>query len=81
MSQTIELTPAQAKVLEFIRQNAGYYSPTVREIAAGCGWTSPNAAMQHIKDLEAKGILRRRPRCPRGIEILAAATAEVPHDG
>lgn len=66
----VEITEAQAKVLDFIRQHISYYGPTVREIAAGCGHKSPNAAMQHIKILERKGLLRRRERCARGIELV-----------
>lgn len=54
------LTKRQAEVLEFIRdfQREFGMPPTRREIAAGFGWASDNAADEHVKALIRKGALR-----------------------
>lgn len=67
-----ELTPAQAKVLKWIaRYQAKHgFSPSVRDIVAGMGWASPNAAQCHLKYLEQKGAIRRTPGISRSIVIL-----------
>lgn len=54
-----ELTDRQAEVLGFILDNLSVRGPTFREVAAFIGSPSPNAAMCHVKALEAKGVLRR----------------------
>lgn len=68
---TTELTPRQREVLEFIRANSAFYSPSVREIAAGLAIKSPNGVMNHIIALEKKGVIRRKPGQHRNIEVLA----------
>ena len=68
---SIELTPRQAEVLEFIKANSAYFSPSVRQIGAGLGIKSPNGVMNHIIALEKKGCIRRRPGEHRNIEVLA----------
>ena len=65
-----KLTARQAEVLQFIAQNAHVCSPTVREIAAGIGIKSPNGVVCHLKALERKGFLRRKPGKSRNIEII-----------
>ena len=35
------------------------YSPSLREVAAGCGWASGNAAWRWMKRLEATGYVTR----------------------
>lgn len=65
-----KLTARQAEVLDFITRNACMYGPTVREIAAGIGVSSPNGVVCHLKVLERKGLIRRRPKVSRGIEVL-----------
>ena len=65
-----KLTARQAEVLEFITRNAYLYGPTVREIAAGIGVSSPNGVVCHLKALEKKGLIRRRAKISRGIEVL-----------
>jgi repressor LexA len=63
------LTEQQARVLQFITDNAAMYSPTVREIAAAFGFKSPNGVTCHLVALERKGYLKRH-RTVRGIEVL-----------
>ncbi len=63
------LTEQQARVLQFITDNAAMYSPTVREIAAAFGFKSPNGVTCHLVALERKGYLKRR-HTARGIEVL-----------
>lgn len=65
-----KLTARQAEVFDFITRNAHLYGPTVREIAAGIGVRSPNGVVCHLKALERKGLIRRRPKVSRGIEVL-----------
>jgi repressor LexA len=65
------LTARQAEVLEFIRANSGMYGPAVREIAAKFGIRSPNGVVAHLRALEKKGFIKRRPKVTRGIEVVA----------
>jgi repressor LexA len=65
------LTARQAEVLEFIRANSGMYGPAVREIAAEFGIRSPNGVVAHLRALEKKGFIKRRPGITRGIEVVA----------
>jgi repressor LexA len=65
------VTARQAEVLEFIRANAGMYGPAVREIAAEFGIRSPNGVVAHLRALEKKGFIKRRPKVTRGIEVVA----------
>ena len=55
-----ELTQRQRQVLQFIlaRQRRTGSVPTIREIAAHFGFSSPNAAAQHLKLIEKKGFIR-----------------------
>ena len=65
------LTPRQAEVLEFIRANMAYYSPTVRQIAQQFNIRSPNGVTGHLNALEKKGVIRRHPGKARNIEVIA----------
>jgi len=64
------LTARQAEVLEFIRANMAYYSPTVRQIAKEMGFRNHNAVFHHLNALEKKGAIRRIPNKSRNIEVL-----------
>lgn len=66
-----QLTQRQSEALDFIRQNAAIYGPTIREIAAAMGIRSPNGVVCHLAALERKGLIRRRPNAVRGIEVLS----------
>lgn len=54
------LTATQEKVLRFIEicQSEGF-TPTLAEISRACGWSSGNAAFEHLQRLEAKGYIER----------------------
>jgi repressor LexA len=64
------LTPRQREVLDFIRDRTKSYGPTIREIMAEFGFTSPNGVVCHLRALERKGRIRRTPGISRGIEVL-----------
>jgi repressor LexA len=78
MSALDQLTKKQRAVYDFIRdkiQNRGY-GPTVREIGANFGISSPNGVMCHLKAIEKKGLIHRTPKESRAIELSRAALAE-----
>ena len=58
-----ELTVRQQEVLEFIRQQQRKtgFSPSSREIQAHFGFQSQTAAMNHLRALEKKGVIKRTP--------------------
>jgi repressor LexA len=58
-----ELTVRQQEVLEFIRQQQRKtgFSPSSREIQAYFGFQSQTAAMNHLRALEKKGVIKRTP--------------------
>ena len=66
------LTARQAEVLEFIRANSGMYGPTIRQIAAAIGVNNVTGVVGHLRALEKKGFIRRRPNVARGIEVIRA---------
>lgn len=69
------LTPRQRDVLNFLiefRDREGFV-PTVREVMARFGWTSPNSVCEHLWKLEQKGYIRSAPGKCRAIRILRAA--------
>lgn len=68
-STTPTLTPRQREVLDFIRERTRSYGPTIREIMAEFGFTSPNGAVCHLVALERKGLIRRHANQVRGIEV------------
>ena len=67
------LTERQEQVLAFIRRReaGGDSPPTIREIAAHCGFASPRAASLHVESLERKGVLLRDPGKARGLRVVA----------
>ena len=65
-----ELTPRQKQILELI-QDFIYETgmpPTRAEIAAELGFKSPNAAEEHLRALQRKGVLDLIPGASRGIQ-------------
>ena len=66
------LTARQRQILHYIWECVEKQGvpPTVREIAAQFGLRSPASALRHLKALERKGFLRRRPGTARGIELV-----------
>jgi repressor LexA len=68
------------RVLQFIRSFLAEkgYSPSVADIVAGCGLSSPNLAQYHLNVLECEGVLRRTPGVFRSIQLVQRANREVP---
>jgi repressor LexA len=66
-----ELTPRQKQILELI-QDFIYETgmpPTRAEIARELGFKSPNAAEEHLRALQRKGVLDLVPGTSRGIQL------------
>ena len=69
-----ELTRRQTEILELIRthlEETGF-PPTRAEIAAHFGFSSPNAAEDHLRALERKGAIEILPGASRGLRVLQA---------
>ncbi len=66
-----ELTPRQRQVLEFIQRCVAENSlpPTRAEIAEALGFRSANAAEEHLRALQRKGVLDLMPGASRGIVL------------
>ena len=69
-TEPLPLTDRQREVLEFIRSNMAFFSPTVREIAAAMSIKSPHGVTAHLEALQRKGYIRMANGKPRGIEVL-----------
>jgi len=92
-----QLTARQEEVLNFIRkqQQRTGYPPSSREIQSFFGFQSQTAAMNHLRALEKKGVIRRTPgkarsavdpslRLPRGLKpvpMLGEIPAGMPVEG
>ncbi len=72
------LSPRQQEILEFIREfiRENQYPPSVRDIVKGIKMSSTSVAAYHIKQLEARGFLRRQPDISRGLELVAGGGDE-----
>jgi repressor LexA len=66
---TTNLTARQQEILSFIISETARRGipPTVREIAAHLGVSSPNGVWQHVKALKDKGFLKKEPGVSRGL--------------
>lgn len=73
-----DLTPSQRRVLDFIREYTAREGmpPTVREIGAGLGFSSPNAVVCHLSRLRQKGFLTHHPRRSRGIGVVGTVRTD-----
>lgn len=71
-----DLTPRQRQILHVIREAVRKqgYPPTIRELASAVGVTSTSSISHQLRQLEAKGYLRRVPDRPRALEV------RLPHD-
>ncbi len=69
-----ELTPRQRQILEFIQQAIADNGlpPTRAEIAQALGFRSANAAEEHLRALQRKGMLTLKPGASRGIVLKEA---------
>jgi repressor LexA len=70
-----ELTPRQAEILQLIRDTIAEtgFPPTRAEIARMLDFASPNAAEEHLRALERKGVLEILDGTARGIRLKEAA--------
>ena len=66
-----ELTPRQKQILEMIQEFIAESGmpPTRAEIAAELGFKSANAAEEHLRALQRKGVLELLPGASRGIQL------------
>lgn len=66
-----ELTPRQRQILEMIQEfiSETGMPPTRAEIAAELGFKSANAAEEHLRALQRKGVLDLLPGASRGIQL------------
>jgi repressor LexA len=71
------LTTRQRRVLEVIRNSVDRrgYPPSLREIGAAVGLSSPSSVSYQLLALERKGFLRKDPNRPRAMEVLSPDTA------
>lgn len=69
-----DLTPRQYAVLRFLFRSTVErgIAPTLREIGDALGFTSTNAASDHLKALARKGYISRHPAISRGIAVTRA---------
>lgn len=69
---TKDLTKKQEETLTFIKKYIASHGfpPSVREICAGMGLSSPATAHTHLKELESKGFIRKQNSKFRTIELL-----------
>jgi repressor LexA len=66
-----DLTPRQREILKFIQDSIAESGmpPTRAEIAAEMGFKSPNAAEEHLRALQKKGVIDLIPGASRGIQL------------
>jgi repressor LexA len=66
-----DLTPRQQQILEFIQQAIAESGlpPTRAEIATALGFRSANAAEEHLRALQRKGVIELRAGASRGIVL------------
>ena len=66
-----QLTPRQKEILELIQSFIDEYGmpPTRADIAKALGFKSANAAEEHLRALQKKGVLELVPGASRGIQL------------
>lgn len=71
MAETVRPTKKQKELLTFIEAfiTQHGYSPSYREITAGCGYHSVATASLHINNLIKRGHLTKRDHSARSLEI------------
>ena len=71
------LTKTQQKVLDFINsyRNKNGYPPTRREIGDALGFSSENAAQEHLVNLEKHGAISLTRGISRGIRLIGGVHA------
>ena len=71
LAETVSHTPRQAEILALVRDRivADGLPPTRAEIAQALGFSSANAAEEHLRALERKGVIELMPGASRGIRL------------
>mgnify|MGYP003585055130 CR=1 FL=1 len=74
MTDAIRPTKKQQELLSFIESFIAEhgYSPSYREIMVGCNYTSIATVALHIKNLIARGHLKKRDKSARSLELTGA---------
>lgn len=62
------------KHLDWLQAHYGY-PPTVRELQASLGWSSPSVVAWHLKHLREQGLIKRQGRKPRALRMLGGSGA------
>lgn len=72
MSPSADLTPRQAEILDFIQRFIAETGmpPTRADMARELGFRSANAAEEHLRTLQRKGVIELLPGTSRGIRLL-----------
>lgn len=70
----LPLTKRQRQIVDAISAHtaANGWPPTMRELCSLFGWSSPAAAWYHLRLIERKGWIERRPETCRGIRVVGA---------
>ncbi len=73
-----KLTNRQKQVLDFITSfiNDEGYPPTRSDICKALGFRSPNAAEDHLKALQKKGVIELQAGSSRGIRVIQSDSME-----
>lgn len=66
-----KITKRQQQIYDFIRtyQRDKGYPPSVREMAAAVGLSSPSTVHAHLNALEERGLIKRDATKPRALEV------------
>ena len=74
-----ELTPRQSQILEMIQDFIAETGmpPTRAEISRELGFKSANAAEEHLRALQKKGVLELVPGASRGIQLKDAIREQI----
>ena len=65
------LTARQQRILSFLRESIEKrgYPPSIREIGEHVGLASSSSVAYQLRELEAKGFIKRDPNRPRALEV------------
>lgn len=77
MSESVRPTKKQRELLTYIEQFIGEhgYSPSYREIMAGCSYNSVATVALHVNSLIKRGHLIKRDHSARSLEVVAAESS------
>lgn len=78
-----KITKRQQQIYDFIRsyQNDKGYPPSVREMAAAVGLSSPSTVHAHLSALEEHGLIKRDATKPRALEVFDSDGSSVKASG